>query len=151
MREMRLLLYQLRETDQDKDLATALEVRFNQVENRLGIMARSDIPANLRLPSEAQREVWRIIIEALNNVVKHAGASRVSVEVARQADSLSLSIQDNGTGFDSRGSFPGMGLRNMQTRTAALAGQMDITSTPGQGTRVYVSIPLTATDLEGGQ
>jgi signal transduction histidine kinase/HAMP domain-containing protein len=151
MREMRLLLYQLRETGQDEDLAAALETRFKQVENRLGIQTRSAIPAGLDLPSQARREVWRIIVEALNNVVKHAGASRVSVQIAAQADNLKVSIQDDGAGFDSRGSFPGMGLRNMQTRAAALAGQLTVASAPGQGTLVQLSIPMTAIDLEGDE
>ena len=74
MREMRLLLYHLREVSKDEDIPSALDARFKQVENRLGIQATCEMGTDLVLSKHIQHEVWRIITEALNNVVKHASA-----------------------------------------------------------------------------
>ncbi|MGW8226467.1 MAG: GAF domain-containing protein [Anaerolineales bacterium] len=141
MREMRLLLYQLREAGQEEDIAAALDLRFKQVENRLGIQATHEIKTELFLPANLRHELWRIIVEALNNTVKHANAEHVQVQLSCLDDNLRVTIQDDGTGFDSGSQFPGMGLKNMHTRAERLAGQLDIVSAPAQGTVIKLSIP----------
>jgi signal transduction histidine kinase/HAMP domain-containing protein len=146
MREMRLLLYQLREVGQEDDIAAALNTRFKQVENRLGIKATSDIETGLLLPPRFRHQVWRILVEALNNVVKHAGANRVHVKITCLNEYLAASIQDDGTGFDIQNYFAGMGLKNMQSRAEMMAGDLDIVSAPGQGTQISLKIPLAFID-----
>ena len=148
MREMRLLIYQLRDTGQENDLATALDTRFKQVENRLGIQTRRELQDGLTLPAQAQHEVWRVIIEALNNVVKHANATQVVVQVSCSDDNLEITIQDDGAGFVGLESSPGMGIKNMRQRAESLRGQLEIVSLPEQGTRVTLRTPLADLDLE---
>ncbi|MFN2265762.1 MAG: GAF domain-containing protein [Anaerolineales bacterium] len=150
MREMRLLLYQLRESRQDQDLASALKDRFKQVENRLGIKASQQIKGEISLPNHIRHELWRILVEALNNMVKHAEATQVSVSVSCQEAQLLVCVQDNGVGFDPQGRYPGMGLKNMQQRAEMMGGKLAITSEPGQGTYIELTIPSTCLDLAEG-
>jgi signal transduction histidine kinase len=151
MREMRLLLYQLRESRQDQDLASALDERFKQVENRLGIKISQQVDVDIRIPSQVQHQVWRILVEALNNIVKHAEASQVSVTVSCQESQLLVSVQDNGVGFEPQGRYPGMGLKNMQQRAETLGGNLEINSEPGQGTYIGLKISLARLDLAEGE
>jgi two-component system NarL family sensor kinase len=102
------------------------------------------------LPTHIRHEVWRVIVEALNNMVKHAQATRVDVQISCLDGHLAISIHDDGIGFDSSKLFPGMGLTNMRTRTERLGGHLDISSKPGQGTRIALKLPMACIDPEGG-
>lgn len=148
MREMRLLLYQLREPGGDDDIPSALEARFRQVENRLGIQATYEIGANISLPTQIQHEVWRIITEALNNTVKHANASQVHIQITNVGEQLVVTIQDDGIGFDDSQESTGMGLNNMRARADNLGGRLGVSSTPGGGTQVMLQLPLNDRSME---
>ena len=83
--------------------------------------------------------------EALANIRKHAGADAVTIHVARIANRLYLTIEDNGCGFDvfqAARKTSGNGLRNMQNRTQTLNGEFEIESTGGKGTRIVLSLPV---------
>jgi signal transduction histidine kinase len=82
--------------------------------------------------------------EALSNVARHARAGEIHLQLELVADEtlLRLEVQDNGQGFDHTQSPKGMGLANLQARTATLQGHIEIHSTPGQGTLVRIDIPL---------
>jgi signal transduction histidine kinase/HAMP domain-containing protein len=147
MREMRLLLYQLRETGIEEDIPSALEIRFNQVERRLGVHATCETNSDVSLPKDIKHEVWRIIIEALNNIIKHANATNVQVELSINGEQLVVSIQDDGIGFDNQVGLHGMGLKNMQTRADRLGGNLIVNSAPGHGTLVKLDVPLTGLDI----
>lgn len=151
MREMRLLLYHLREASREEDIAVALDTRFKQVENRLGIQASRAIGADILLPTHIQHEVWRVIIEALNNVVKHASASHVNVQITCHDDELFVSIQDDGIGFNIREHSPGMGLKNIQARAESLGGQLEIISAAGQGTQIIIKTPMACLGVDEGE
>lgn len=150
MREMRLLLYQLREVRQDGDLTTALESRFKQVENRLGIQVTHEVGADIVLPALIRHEVWRIIIEALNNVVKHANASQVHIQISCRNRYFIANIEDDGIGFENMDASSGMGLKNMQVRAEKLGGNLVIASRSGQGTQVTLEIPMACTNQDEG-
>jgi signal transduction histidine kinase/ligand-binding sensor domain-containing protein len=100
------------------------------------------------LSTEAEINLFRIVQESLNNVVKHAKATHVRVRIERTSDSLRLEIVDDGHGFvQLRGSQialtpGGMGLSGIAERTQILGGSSSVDSTPGIGTRVRVSVPL---------
>jgi len=87
----------------------------------------------------------RVIQEALHNVVKHSRATEVQVEILGAADCVSLTVSDNGCGFDAGKSGPGggLGLISMRERMHLLGGEFMISSNPGQGTRIKARAPLT--------
>ena len=99
-----------------------------------------------RLAPDAETNLYRIAQEALNNVAKHAGATRVGVILERRDGDLALIVEDDGKGFEPGGeavsSERGMGLLSMRERAALLGGELDIESAPGDGTTVFVRIPL---------
>jgi signal transduction histidine kinase len=103
-----------------------------------------------RLPGQLETAVYRIVQEALTNVVRHAAATKVSVVVERHDGHVSVVIEDDGKGFDpmtvlesSRG--PGLGLGGIRERAALLHGTAEFESRIGAGTSVYVRLPI-----EGG-
>jgi len=102
----------------------------------------------LRLPAEIETACFRIAQESLNNVVRHAEASRAAVKLDRQEESLTLNIIDDGRGFDvqecSRKAAAGgsFGLLGMQERAVLVNARMEIHSEPGTGTQVTVRFPL---------
>ena len=105
------------------------------------------------LPPEAELAVYRIVQEALSNVVRHSGATRAAVRVAREPDRLVVTIEDDGHGFDVptvRAAGRGLGLFGMGERAAYLGGRVDVQSTPGTGTRVRAEIPLGDPDAPVG-
>lgn len=97
-----------------------------------------------RLPEKTEIFIFRVVQELLNNVVKHAEASHVLVQLARHNTEVSITIEDDGIGFEpaKKGYSVGAGLSSVQSRVDYLKGKLDIQSTPGQGTSVYVTIPL---------
>lgn len=99
-----------------------------------------------RLPDEVEVVVYRIIQEALTNVLKHADASQVTVEVVREKGEVLASVLDNGRGFDveemMRSRERGLGLFGMRERVALVGGSLQIDSRPGGNTRVAIRIPL---------
>ncbi len=88
--------------------------------------------------------LYRILQECVNNVLKHAKASRLDISLIRDETNISLTIEDNGSGFDmsDKQKFSGMGLKNLQNRVNFIKGKIEIDSHPGQGTLVSVYIPL---------
>lgn len=107
------------------------------------------------LPPSAELQLLRVVQEALTNARKHAGATRVSVEL-RQADGwLEAVVDDNGKGFDlssiGSGEYPRFGLATMRERAEAAGGSLIVESTPGNGTRIVARFPtLGATAATGG-
>lgn len=107
-------------------------------------VAEEDVPAPLQIT------LFRIVQEAVNNIVKHAGADRVRVSLGRAGDTLRLLIEDNGRGFDPErvphgdGEGRGLGLLSMKERAAFSGGSYRLASAPGQGTRIEVSWPVGA-------
>jgi signal transduction histidine kinase len=85
-------------------------------------------------------------LEALQNVTKYAGASRVVVRLAHSDGRLTLAVSDDGAGFDPAAAASGAGLQNMSDRVEALGGVLSIVSAPGKGTTVVASLPLTRMD-----
>jgi PAS domain S-box-containing protein len=100
-----------------------------------------------RLPSDVETTIYRLAQEALNNVAKHAQAEHVDVVLERTAACLSLIVEDNGVGFDlSDAEMPrkGLGLIGMRERAALVGADLQIESTPGQGTTIMVRAPILA-------
>ncbi|HET9109702.1 MAG TPA: histidine kinase [Ktedonobacterales bacterium] len=109
---------------------------------RSGIIFDAQIPGGLTLAPSAEQDVFRTVQEALANIARHSGATRVEVRAERQPDALLLRIRDNGRGFDvGRTDRQGVGLRSMRERIEGLGGTLSVSSSGG-GTRVEMRIPL---------
>lgn len=93
-----------------------------------------------RMESSVEIVVYRIVQELLNNVVKHSGATTILAQVMRQDKNLSITVEDNGSGFDTTqtDTLRGTGLKNILSRVDYLKGQLDIQSAPGKGTSVHI-------------
>ena len=104
-----------------------------------------------RLPAEAETNFYRILQEALQNVHKHAGATQVSVLLERRDGQAVLIVEDDGRGYDpeeevSAGSHKGMGVVNMRERAALSGGSLEMESSLGAGTTIFVRVPLDGAD-----
>lgn len=128
-------------------LAAALETHAREFEARTGVEVQMVIhgdPADAAIPRPVQLAVYRVVQESLTNVIKHAGADRVSVVIERSPASIRAVVEDEGRGFDpDLASRRGLGLQGMAERAKLLGGSLSIESAPGQGTAVQVYLPFT--------
>ncbi len=93
-----------------------------------------------RLDPSTEIIIYRIVQELLNNIIKHANASKVLVQVMKNDKELNITIEDNGIGFNKEEASikNGAGLKNVQSRVDYLKGSLDIQSTPGKGTSIHI-------------
>jgi len=104
-----------------------------------------DLEARLgdeRLPGEIETALYRLVQEALTNVLKHAGAERVRVLLARDKDGVTAVVEDDGSGFDEAGRNGGLGLTGMRERLNIVGGRLTIDSSSGRGTTLLAEVPL---------
>jgi signal transduction histidine kinase len=111
------------------------------------VQIRVDVEGESRaLPEETEQHLLRIAQEAVTNAVKHARASQVRIHLAVAGRKLSLSVADNGRGFEQDEAFSEVGghfgLLGMRERAERLGGELQLHSEPGQGTEVEVTVPL---------
>lgn len=150
--EVRRLIYDLRPSILDDfGLAAALRSYVKETIEPQGIEVAVNIAGlHDRLPSHVETAVFRIVQEALTNILKHAGANRAKVDVAQRDGRIEMTIADDGRGFSlnevTTNRESGMGLLGMRERAGLLGGTMTIRSTPGGGTRLEVTIPIGAKD-----
>ncbi|MFL5660732.1 MAG: sensor histidine kinase [Ktedonobacteraceae bacterium] len=142
--EMRALIFELRpESLEIEGLVAALTKQVAVLRARYKLIVEADLEKELDLSLEMKHTLYRIAQEALNNIVKHARASMVTMRLAKQDHEIIFEVRDNGRGFDPAGPFPGhLGLRSMQERVTKVGGVLTIESMPGQGTLVDVRIPM---------
>jgi len=98
---------------------------------------------DIALNEDQSNTIFRILQEALNNVVKHAQAGKVDIMLVKRAESLMMVVKDNGIGFDpSKRKREAYGLLGIKERALMVGGKARINSRAGKGTRVSISIPL---------
>lgn len=143
LREMRLLLYQLRPSLLEEcGLVEALQQRLDSVETRANVETLLNAQGNLTaLPPKIEQEIFNIAQEALNNSLKHSRAEHVRVFLQEDHNNINLIIEDDGRGFDTKKKYAGMGLRTMQERARSIEGEFTIQSEKNHGTRVSISVP----------
>jgi signal transduction histidine kinase len=127
----------------DLGLVPALAWLFKEVGRPSGIEIRSNIdPAVDKLPDSHRTCVYRIVQEALTNASRHSGANTVDISLRREENLVIGSVVDNGRGFD-RGAQKrgGLGFLGMEERVREVGGSIDVSSSPGQGTRIEFRVP----------
>jgi two-component system NarL family sensor kinase len=97
-----------------------------------------------RIESNVEVVLYRVIQECVNNVIKHAKATRLDIILDRTPAGITVLVKDNGLGFNTalRETFDGIGLKNIETRIEYLKGKVTYTSAPGQGTEVNIMVPV---------
>jgi signal transduction histidine kinase len=128
----------------DFGLVTALERLAETFAEQTGITVHVEAAlGETRLADEVETALYRIVQEALTNVIKHANARTVSVVLARQLDRVAVVVEDDGQGFDAgAGSDDGLGLLGMRERIALVDGKLTIESSSDGGTTIAVEVPL---------
>ncbi len=144
--EMRALIFELRPIQLEQDgLVGALRSHASALEGRVGLAVLFETEFDERLPATIEEVVYRIAQEALHNVVKHAAAKEVRLELARVADGVRLIVADDGKGFDPSSVADGhLGLAGMRTRAERIGARFDCRSAPGQGTTIEILVEIDA-------
>lgn len=147
--EMRKIMRGLRSTDLD-ELGLVAAIRSNAKTLLEAVDIRLDFEAqgfNRSLPIPTETALFRIVQEAVHNIIKHSGAHYATIRMRMERDKIVAAIGDDGRGFDAASPLaPGkgvqsLGLVGMQERAALLAGTLSVSSTPGHGTLIVVEIP----------
>lgn len=95
-----------------------------------------------RLDGKTEVIIYRVIQEAVNNIIKHAEASTINLQLVKHENEISVIIEDDGKGFDVKANSNGVGLKNMESRVKFLGGKIIFDSTSGRGTSVILEIPV---------
>jgi len=154
--EVRVIAYNLRPLNLDRlGLTAVVEEMIEKVSGAVGIQVSADIePLDNLFSKEDEINLYRIIQESVNNIVKHSRATKANIEIWREDGHLRLAVRDNGHGFDSEaltknGAPRGFGLTNISERVRMLGGTHTINSTLQQGTTLDIRVPISTTS--GGE
>jgi signal transduction histidine kinase/ligand-binding sensor domain-containing protein len=127
---------------------TAVEGLINKInETRLIYFNLVIFGMKHRLKKEYELALYRITQELINNVLKHAEAKQVSLQIGQRDEKIILMMEDNGKGFDVSSRKDGYGLHNLEARTKLMQGIMTIDSMPGKGTSVLIEVPYKSCQL----
>jgi len=144
--EMRMLVHELHPPMiEQRGLASAIENRLKTVEERVGVKCEFVMDDHLDIPLFVEEELYRIVQESLNNILKHSNAEKVSIHLAQKGRKVQLIIEDNGVGFDldRKMQIEGyVGLKSMQERAQNIDAVFDISSQLGIGTKITVEVEV---------
>ena len=145
LKEMRLLLYELRPSMIEKDgFIGAIKRRLEAVESRAGVNTHLNVVGDCPLPIPIAEQLYRIVQEALNNTLKHAAATDVIVDLKFDESKLMLDVIDNGIGLNPVTDFSkgGLGLSTMKERAEKLGGVFQVEFAPGTGTKISITLEI---------
>jgi signal transduction histidine kinase len=126
-------------------LSTAIKDFISKIDSRKLKVYLELEGINVSLDSSVETVLYRVIQESVNNVIKHSNASRLDIQINKDEEGISVSIEDNGKGFDTTNAekFEGIGLKNIITRVQLIKGFVEWDSSPDNGTLVSIFIPNT--------
>lgn len=141
--ETRTLLCRLRpESLETEGLVAALAHHVEALRARYGIATEAKLDAEPETTPEAKHALYRIAQESLHNIAKHSQARNVRLHLLNEPGAVTLTVADDGVGFDCKGSFPGhLGLLSMRERAREVGGTLNVDSRPGQGSRIRARVP----------
>jgi two-component system sensor histidine kinase DegS len=154
--ELQRLISDLRPSHLD-DLGLTAAIRWyaGNLQERTGMNLKVEVAGNEKsIATAANTAIFRIVQEALNNIIKHAKARNVNITLIFEAMDVRVRIKDDGLGFDVQarksqaGGRPSLGLAGMQERASLLNGTFFVASMPGQGTLVEVTVPYHQEETE---
>ena len=159
IRNLQALITELRPAALDQiGLAVALEGLLKRVESSSGIEIDADIrlafeqgEATSRLHEDVEGTLYRVAQESLTNAMKHSSAGRVTLRVTERGESVTLRVEDDGTGFDQAEISGGFGLVGMHDRASLVGGSVTVESEPGAGTTVRAEVPARHRNEDGQQ
>ncbi|MGZ4042427.1 MAG: tetratricopeptide repeat-containing sensor histidine kinase [Bacteroidia bacterium] len=128
-------------------LASALREFINRISGAGGLKINLGIIGlNERLDQMTEQILFRVLQEIVNNIIKHSGATEVTIQLIRAEEELTLMIEDNGVGFNAaeklKDESGGIGLKNIKSRIEFLNGHINFDSFPGKGTTISIEVPL---------
>lgn len=142
--EMRALLFALRpESLEQEGLVAALSKQATVLSARYHLNVHTNLCAEPALPLSTKEALYRIAQEALHNVIKHAEATEVHLNLLQQQNNLLLEIVDNGKGFDPQQTFVGhLGLQSMGERAEGIGAIIHLNAQPGKGVHLQINVPV---------
>ncbi len=126
-----------------KGLANAIREFIDKIDSRVLKVDLYSEGLNERIDGNTETVLYRVVQECVNNVIKHSGANQLDISLIKDSDGISVTIEDNGKGFDlsQKENIEGIGLKNMRTRIEYLKGTIEFDSTPSKGTLVAIHVP----------
>ena len=145
--ELAALIQELRpETKESDSLAEKLEAYLKDWSRQSDIQAQFQSTGERPLPDDIEQALFRVAQEGLSNAARHSKASTVELILTTEASAVTLSLKDDGQGFDTAKRDRGYGLNSMRERVENLNGRWQIDSQPGHGARITASVPLPEDD-----
>ncbi len=125
-------------------LAAAVRDFINKIDQqviKINLLAEG---LNEKIDENTEIMLYRVIQECVNNVIKHSGADTLDIALVNEENEITVTVEDNGKGFDvnDKNKFEGIGLKNIRTRIDYLKGTVEWDSAPGRGTVVSIHVPL---------
>ena len=143
MKEVRQSISTLRQDSKDEEpLESKIETLVDDFRKGTGLGICTNISRCGSIPLPVTKTIYRIVQEALTNIFKHAQATDVQILLSSTKEFLYLTVEDNGKGFNLKQNHSGFGLQGMQERVAVVNGHCHLKTSPGEGCRIEVEIPL---------
>jgi signal transduction histidine kinase len=141
--EIRALIFDLRPAalvEEGLVAAIATQAKAFEARHQVSVLFSPTDEPQISIP--VKEALYRVVMEALNNIAKHANASQVIIRLGWDTGGLRLEVDDNGSGFQPARPYPGhLGLASMRQRVERIGGVFEIHSAPGQGARLRVRVP----------
>ena len=133
----------------DKGLASAVRKYAADWSRQNGILLEVRVQGERSLPLDIEQPIFRIMQESLTNVARHSMASNVEIGLAYANGEVTLTVTDDGRGFDINRTHSGFGLISMGQRVEPLGGNLTVESTPGKGTSISCTVPVSSPEGNG--
>jgi len=123
-------------------LVASLQNLVNSINHSSGFNVEIEAQVEERLSTKHETNLYYLTYELINNAIKHSGGNAIFIQLFRHTDSVTLSVEDNGNGYDTSLSKDGLGLKNIKQRVEYLKGELIVDSRIGEGTIFMIEVPI---------